>query len=278
MAIETPSRSSSSHREEGLDADPGSSSRRGRQRPAASFLVIGLILAMGGFGLTFYLGTQLASSTPTVSVLIAAHDIQAGSSITSSDLTTKKYLSESAPKSVLHSQADATGHIARVEIAAGDPVLSSMVGSLSQGIAPVSLLPVPPGYVAVQFGAPAGRAVSADYITGGSFIDIIASANLSLFKPGANGLVSRVVFHDIEVLNAFNSSPGTQGGVNTLTVLMDECDLPYFTWFIDNATVYIAALPPQQGGLPAADTTCPGLVSDQGIGAAAVNARYKFTG
>jgi len=94
---------------------------------------------MGGFGLTFYLGTQLASSTPTVSVLIAAHDIQAGTSITASDLTTKKYLSDSAPKSVLHSQTDAAGHIARVDIAAGDPVLSSMIGSLSQGIAPVSL-------------------------------------------------------------------------------------------------------------------------------------------
>src|ERR1700745_833801 len=81
--------------------------QRNRPRAAASFLVIGLILAMGGFGLTFYLGTQLASSTPTVPVLIAAHDISAGATISASDLSTKKYLSDSAPKSVLHSNDDA---------------------------------------------------------------------------------------------------------------------------------------------------------------------------
>src|SRR5437588_1210402 len=107
MAIESPSRSSSHAVEEGLDPDPTASARRGRPRPAASFLVIGLILAMAGFGLTFYLGTQLASSTPTVPVLIAAHDIAAGAGITAADLTTKRYLSDSAPKSVLHAPADA---------------------------------------------------------------------------------------------------------------------------------------------------------------------------
>src|SRR3974377_1061444 len=102
MAIETPSRRASESEEGGAHHDAESSPRRGRPRAAASFLVIGLILAMGGFGLTFYLGTQLASSTPTAPVLVAAHNIQAGASITADDLTTKKYLSASAPAHVRH--------------------------------------------------------------------------------------------------------------------------------------------------------------------------------
>jgi Flp pilus assembly protein CpaB len=273
MAIETPSRSSSDSGESGLGGDPDSSPRRTRPRAAASFLVIGLILAMGGFGLTFYLGTQLASSTPTVSVLIAAHDIQAGDTIGPTDLTTKKYLSTSAPKSVLHSTADATDHIARVDIAAGDPILTSMVGSLAQGIAPVNLYPVPPGYVAIQAALPGPPGLAA-----GIYVDIVSEANVALFKPGATGNVSRVVFQSIEVLVV--STPPAQSQTSTtvlVAVLVNACDLPYLDWLDTNTTLALVIEPLHQGGVTPADTTCPGLVTDHGVGATDVNARYHFT-
>jgi len=227
---------------------------------------------MGGFGLTFYLGTQLAASTPTVPVLIAAHDIQAGASITTADLTTKKYLSDSAPKSVLHSPADATGHIARVDIAAGDPVLSSMVGSLSQGIAPVSLYPLPDGYVAVQFGV----TVPSGLIVEGEYVDVVSDANLSLFKANAPGIVSRVVFHDLEVIKVTNPATGSGQTTAIVAFLMNECDVPYAAWLAANTSLAVVVLPLHQGGIPPADTTCPGLVSEHGVGAVDVDARYHF--
>ncbi len=229
---------------------------------------------MGGFGLTFYLGTQLASSTPTVSVLIAAHDIQAGASITTSDLTTKKYLSDSAPKSVLHSQTDATGHIARVDIAAGDPILSSMVGSLSEGIAPVSLYPLPDGYVAAQFAV----TVPSGLIVEGEYVDMISDANLSLFRASSPGNVSRVVFHALEVIKVTNPTAGSGQTTAIVAFLMDECDVPYAAWLAANTSLAVVVLPLHQGGIPPADTTCPGLVSAHGVGALDVDARYHFTG
>jgi Flp pilus assembly protein CpaB len=242
-------------------------------------LVIGLVLAMAGFGLTFFLGTQLASSTPTVPVLVAAHDVQAGSVITAADLSTKKYLAASAPTSVLHSAGDAVGRAARVDIAAGDPILGSMVGSLSQGVAPVSLLPVPPGYAAVQIATPPGFSIPSGFIAAGSFVDVIATANLSLFKPGAPGEASRVVFHSVEVIRVGDGSPqSSQSALTVVTVLIDECDLPYAAWFGSNTSLYVAALPLHQGDLPVPDTTCPGLVTTHAVGATEIDTRYHFTG
>jgi Flp pilus assembly protein CpaB len=234
-------------------------------------LIIGLILAMGGFGLTFYLGTQLASSTPTTPVLVAAHDIQAGTSISAGDLTTKKYLADSAPADVLHNTGDAVDHIARVDIAAGDPILGSMVGSVSQGIAPISILPVPPGYVAVQFGVQSPTGL----LSVGEYVDIVADANLSLFKAGAAGNTSRIVFQSLEVVRTVSSS--SQQTTEVAGFLLNECDLPYAAWLSANTTLVAVILPLHQGDVPAADTTCPGLVTDKGVGAAAVDSRYHFS-
>lgn len=270
MAIE-PTTRADSEAAEGVGSE--GATHRNRPRAAASFLIIGLILAMGGFGLTFYLGTQLASSTPTVPVLIAAHDIQAGATITPGDLTTKKYLSESAPKSVLHRSSDAVDHIARVDIAAGDPVLESMVGSLAQGIAPISLYPLPAGYVAVQFAV----TVPSGLIVEGESVSMISDANLSLFKAGAAGNVSRVVFPTLLVLKVLNPSTQSQQTTAIVAFLMDACDVPYAAWLAANTSLAVYVLPLQTGGVPTADTTCPGLVSDRGVGATEVNARYHFT-
>ncbi len=267
MAIE-PTTRTNSEAAEGVGSE--GATHRNRPRAAASFLIIGLILAMGGFGLTFYLGTQLASSTPTVQVLIAAHDIPAGATIATGDLTTKKYLSDSAPKNVLHGNTDAVGHIARVDIVAGDPILGSMIGGLADGIAALSLYPVPPGYVAIQtntISAPPG-------IAAGVYVDVVAEANLSLFKPGVTGNVSRVVFQELEVVVV-----SKQSSTNTAIValLVNACDVPYLGWLASNATLDVVIDPLHQGGLPPADTTCPGLVTDHAVGATEVNARYHFT-
>jgi Flp pilus assembly protein CpaB len=254
--------------------------RQGRSGTATSFLVIGLILAMGGFGLTFYLGTQLAGATPTVSVLVAARNIQAGSVIAPADLTSKRYLSSSDPTSALRTGDEAVGRVARVDIAAGDPILSSSIGSISAGIAPASLLPIPAGYVAVEIVAPQGSSLPQGFITAGSFIDVIATANLSLFKPGANGLSSRVVFSSVEVVRVGNGSgqaPSTNTAITVVTVLLDECDLGYAAWIGANTTQAIAALPIHQGDLPVPDPTCPGRVTGRAIGPAEANARYRFT-
>ena len=270
MAIEPTTRTDS---EAAGGAGSEGATHRNRPRAAASFLVIGLILAMGGFGLTFYLGTQLAASTPSVQVLIAAHDITAGATIGAADLTTKKYLSESAPKSVLHSNADAVDHIARVDIATGDPVLASMVGSLAQGIAPVNLYPVPAGYVAVQAALPGPPGLAA-----GIYVDVVAEASLSLFKPGATGNTSRVVFQGLEVLVVSSPSSGqAQSSTVLVALLVNSCDLPYLAWLDANATLALVIEPLHQGGVPAADPTCAGLVTDRGVGATEVNTRYHFT-
>lgn len=236
-------------------------------------MVIGLLLATLGFGLTFYLGTQLAGSTPSVQVLVAAHAVAAGTSLSATDVVSKKYLAASAPASALRNTDDVVGRIARVDIAAGDPILASMVGSVSEGIAPVSVLPVPPGYAVVQFAVPSAAAP----LVVGEYVDVIATVNLALFKPGVPGTASRVVFQSLEVVRA-PSQPQTAQQLSVVGVLMNECDVPYATWLASNSTLTVALLPLHQGAVSPADTTCSGLVTDRAVGAAAADARYHFTG
>ena len=280
MAIEPASNTNGAPAETAEGPEGAPAHRPGRSGAATSFLVIGLILAMGGFGLTFYLGTQLAGATPTVGVLVAARNIQAGSVIAPADLTAKKYLSSSAPTSALHTNDDAVGKAARVDIAVGDPILTSSIGSVSAGVAPVSLLPIPPGYVAIEVGAPPGLTIPQGFITAGSFVDVVATANLSLFKPGATGLSSRVVFPAVEVIrvgNGAGQSPSANTAITVVTVLIDECDLGYAAWIGSNTTLNIAALPIHETDLPVPDPTCAGRVTGRAIGPAEANSRYHFT-
>lgn len=259
--------------------DGAGAPRRGRSSSATSFLVIGLILAMAGFGLTFYLGTQLAGATPTVSVLVAARNVQAGSVLAPADVTVKKYLSSTAPASVLSGAADAVGRVARVDIAAGDPILASLVGSPSAGLAPTSLLPVPAGYVAVSLPA-TDLSAAGGFIGEGTFVDVVATANLSSFKPGATGSSSRTVLSALEVLrvgSAAEQGAAQHAGATILTVLVDQCDVQYVIWLLTNTTLSFAALPVTQSGLPVPDSSCPGRVTTGSIGPAEINARYHFT-
>jgi hypothetical protein len=149
-----------------------------------------------------------------------------------------------------------------------------MIGSLSQGIAPVSLYPLPPGYVAVQFAV----TVPSGLIVEGEYVDVISDANLSLFKAGAQGNVSRVAFRSLEVVKVTNPAQGSQQTVAIVAFLMDECDVPYAAWLAANTSLAVVVLPLHQGGIPVADTTCPGLVSDHGVGSVEVDSRYHFTG
>jgi Flp pilus assembly protein CpaB len=280
VAIEPASTTNGASAETAEGPEGAPAHRQGRSGTATSFLVIGLILAMGGFGLTFYLGTQLAGATPTVAVLVAARNIQAGSVIAPADLNIRRYLASSAPTSAMRTDDQAVGRAARVDIAAGDPILPSSIGSFSAGVARASLLPIPTGYVAIEVGAPPGLTIPQGFITAGSFIDVIATANLSLFKPGASGLSSRVVFPSVEVIrvgNGTNQGPSANTAITVVTVLIDECDLGYAAWIGSNTTLNIAALPIHQADLPVPDPGCPGRVTGRAIGPAEANARYHFT-
>ncbi len=280
LAIEPASNNTNGDKAEAVEPQVGARRAGGRSSTATSFLVIGLILAMGGFGLTFYLGTQLAGATPTVAVLVAARDIPAGSVITTADLTTKKYLSTSAPASALHQAGDAVGRAARVDIAAGDPMLPALIGPASAGVAPASLLPVPAGYVAISLPA-TDLSAAGGFIVEGSFVDVIATANLSTFKPGTNGSSTRTVLASVEVVrvgSAAEQGAAQHAGATVLTVLVDGCDAQYVIWLLANASLSFAALPLRHGDLPVPDSTCPGRTTTGSIGPAEVNARYHFVG
>lgn len=279
MAIEPASSNDDTNTEA---AEPQGAARRpgARSNTATSFLVIGLVLAMGGFGLTFYLGTQLAAATPTVTVLVATHGIQAGSVITAADVTTRKYLSSSVPGSAPHNAGEVVGLAARVDIAAGDPLLPALLGPASAGVAPTSLLPVPAGYVAISVPA-TDLSAAGGFIAEGSFVDVIATANLSTFKAGASGSSTRTVLASVEVVrvgSAAEQGAAHHAGATVLTVLVDGCDVQYVIWLLANTSLSFAALPLQHGDLPVPDSTCPGRTTTGSIGPVEVNARYHFAG
>jgi len=124
----------------------------------------------------------------------------------------------------------------------------------------------------VQFGV----TVPYGLIVEGEYVDVVSDANLSLFKANAPGIVSRVVFHDLEVIKVTNPATGSGQTTAIVAFLMNECDVPYAAWLAANTSLAVVVLPLHQGGIPPADTTCPGLVSEHGVGAVDVDARYHF--
>ena len=223
-------------------------------RQRRPFTILGMVLALITLGAFLFLAVRpgtasvtLPGTTGSSPVVFARVDIAARSTITASMLGVSKQSSAppgafSAVSQVIDPKAE---RFALIDIKAGQPLLANELvtsrGSLS-GAAP-GFLDIPQGFVALTIPTSEQQGV-AGYIQPGDYIAVIATVERG------DVTTSKTIFNNVHVLKVGTSTttltPDRNGPTATvvqsansssLTVVMNECDAEYLTWFLDRATL-----------------------------------------
>lgn len=262
------------------------------------FIIIGLVLALVGFGLAVLLGSLGkvgggGSGCPCESVVYAAKDIGLRTQITTVDLVKVKQIpsqfkpagavvidSSNASKATDAQNAAALkavqNFIAEVNIAADQPLLTSMLAKPGDTVtgAQAAFLPIPAGYVAITL--PTSELIGvANYPQPGDYISILASAGAQ------KTAVVATIFTQLHILrvgpanlsvtsasnNGTNTAAGTTAPATSLTVLVTPCQSELITWFQANMVLRYE-LESYKDYAPAAtgpDAKCAGLTFAKGV-------------
>ena len=263
------------------------------------FIIIGVILALVGFGLAILLpsltgiGHGGGASCPCDLVVYANKDISLRTQITTADQLSVKSIPDTyKPAGAVVIDSSNTGKssdvqnaaalkavknfIAEVDIAAGQPLLTSMLakpGDIVNG-AQAAYLPIPQGYVALTLPTSELTGV-ANYIQPGDYISVLAAAGTG--KTGATATVFTQL-HVIRVgaanlsVTAANSTAAASSNTapvapTSLTVVVTPCQAELIKWLQQNVQVSYE-LESFQDYAPAPsgpDPACAGLGSAHGI-------------
>lgn len=272
------------------------------------FIIIGLVLALVGFGLAVLLGSLHGTgggggaSCPCDLVVYANKDIALRTQITTVDQVKVKSIPDTyKPAGAVvidpsNSNKDTAGQntaalkavtsfIAEVNIAADQPLLTSMLAKPGDTIsgAQAAFLPIPAGYVAItiptsELTGVAGFPQAGDYISvlasggaGKSAAVVTVYTQLHILRVGPANLA-------VTSANAnANSQPANPTGpASSLTVLVTPCQSELITWFQNNMQIRYE-LESYHDYAPAAvgpDPKCIGLSAAHGVQATDVAALF----
>jgi Flp pilus assembly protein CpaB len=274
------------------------------------FIIIGLVLALVGFGLAVLLGSLHGTgggggaSCPCDLVVYANKDIALRTQITTVDQVKVKSIPDTyKPAGAVvidpsNSNKDTAGQntaalkavqsfIAEVNIATDQPLLTSMLAKPGDTItgAQAAFLPIPAGYVAITVPTSELTGV-ANYPQPGDYISILASAGAS------KTAVVATIFTQLHILrvgpanlsvtsannNGNNTAAGTTAPATSLTVLVTPCQSELITWFQSNMVLRYE-LESYKDYAPAAtgpDAKCAGLTFAKGVAATDVATAFPI--
>ena len=110
----------------------------------------------------------------TVDVVVAGHDVRAGSLISGDDLSVVRMHDDSVPAGALSVPGDAVGRYAAWPLTAGEPVLQRVLSAARSGGAVLAGLEVPGGYRAVAVPVQPAAAVGG-MLARGDHVDVYAT-------------------------------------------------------------------------------------------------------
>ena len=268
------------------------------------FIIIGVVLALAGFGLAVVLGSigggarSGSAACPCDLVVYANKDISLRTQITTLDQVQVKSIPDSykpAGAVVIDKSAsdqnkaglDAVKNfIAEVNIAQGQPLLTSMLAKPGDTVsgAQAAFLPIPQGYVALTL--PTGELIGvAGYIQAGDYISLIAAAGSG--KTGATATVFtqlhvlRVGAANLSVTSASStsnnaSSSGSTAAATSITVVVTPCQAELIRWLSTN-TQLTYELESYKDYAPAAtgpSPDCNGVGATKGVQTSDVIAKF----
>jgi len=270
------------------------------------FIILGVILALVGFGLAVLLSSLGGAAKgggagcPCDLVVYAAKDIGLRTQITTQDQLTVKSIPDSykpAGAVVLDTNTKASdqnrialkavqNYIAEIDIAAGQPLLTSMLAKPGDTVtgAQAAYLPIPQGYVAMTL--PTGELIGvAGYIQPGDYISLLASVGAG--KTGATVTVFtqlhvlRVGAANLSVTSAAagNSTQQTaqqQANASSLTVLVTPCQAELVKWLALNTQLSyeLESFKDYSPSSTGPDPACANLNAAKGIQSTDIVSKY----
>lgn len=290
---------------------------RPRANTSRIFIIVGAALAALAFILIFFLGSLghggVGGTGGTTNIVVAARDIPFRSALTRDDLKVQAWNGDVPPgtyKSIddvigkgaaqaspgTGVSANATGAVAEIKISQGQPITQNMLANSIDAVqVQPAYLPIPKGFEAATIPTSEQTGV-AGYIQAGDYINILASANVSVFNPqgqqqGPPRSVTKTVFTNVHVLKVgaatgqvtTGGQPASSqsGGVaSSLTLVMTQCDWEFLRWLQANATLTYT-LGSYQDYKPQdtkPDPTCQDATAAHGVGPASADKRWNFSG
>jgi Flp pilus assembly protein CpaB len=167
-------------------------------------VILGLLLAVAAAAATYYVVTRPVAApveVPQRSIVVAATNIAARTVISSDMLRTLTVPDDPAFDAVLADPAQAVGSLSAIDIAAGDPITSSMFASGTGAGLPIlgpleTVSPDSPIWRAVSVLVPPDRAV-AGMIGPSDHVDLFVTLSPQLFDPsGGVPIASPFVIRD----------------------------------------------------------------------------------
>jgi Flp pilus assembly protein CpaB len=293
-------------------------------RPRASssriFIIVGAALAALAFILIFFLGSLGGhggvGGGGTTNIVVAARDIPFRSALSREDLKVQAWNGDVPPgtfKSIddvigkgaaaaspgtTGTGVNSTGAVAEIKISQGQPITSNMLANSIDAVqVQPAYLPIPKGFEAATI--PTGEQTGvAGFIQAGDYINIIASAQVSVFAQGQPGQpqgqprsVTKTVFTNVHVLKVGAAtgqvstggqpaSSQTAGVASSLTLVMTQCDWEFLRWLQANSTLTYT-LGSYQDYKPQdtkPDPTCQDATAAHGVGPASADKRWNFSG
>jgi Flp pilus assembly protein CpaB len=244
------------------------------------FTVIGVVLALVGFGAAMFFGVLggagggKAVALYSVPVVVASKDIAARVTLTPADLTVHKMAEEDVPPGHYASVADIKSLVAAVPIKAGQAITPNLLTETTDGY-----LPIPTGWVAKTIPTGEQQGV-AGYIQPGDYISIVAI----LRPPTGQFSNARTIFTNVHVLRVGQASASinvpntatTYASASSLTIVVTQCQAEYIDWFLTNGQVKYT-LESYKDYKPAdtsLDATCPNVDAAKGVTIANINQRF----
>ncbi len=289
---------------------------RPRANTSRIFIIAGAALAALAFILIVFLGGSRGpgiGSGSTTNIVVAARDIPFRSALTREDLKVQAWSGDIPPgtfKSVddvigkgaaqaspgTGTATNTTGAVAEIKITQGQPITQNMLANSIDAVqVQPAYLPIPKGFEAATIPTSEQTGV-AGFIQAGDYINIIASANVTLFsqqgtQTGPPRSVTKTVFTNVHVLKVGAAtgqittggqptSSQTGGVASSLTLVMTQCDWEFLRWLQANA-VLTYTLGSYQDYKPQdtkPDPTCQDATAAHGVGPASADKRWNFSG
>jgi len=273
------------------------------------FIIIGVVLALVGFGLAILLpnltGSHATSGAgcPCDNVVYAAKDISLRTQIVSADQLSVKSIPDAyKPAGAVVIDTSNTGKgteiqnraalkavqnfIAEVDIAKDQPLLTSMLAKPGDTVtgAQAAFLPIPSGYVALTL--PTSELIGvANYIQPGDYISLLASAGSG--KTGATATVFTQL-HVIRVgaANLAITSASSTANTNTnttpvaptsITVVVTPCQSELIKWLQQNVQVSyeLESFKDYAKGATGPDNSCPDLAAAKGVQVTDIISKFR---
>ena len=180
-----------------------------------TILLVAFVIA-GGCAFLVYriVGVRMAASKPvaTTQIVAAAKDIPLGAVITTADLNTMT-IAGAAPKGAILKPEDAVGRGVTAEIYQGEPVMDSHLAGLGSGggLAPT----IPDGMRACAVRVDEVVGVSG-FVLPGMRVDVLVSGNPPGAAGATEGMVTKTVLQNIQVLSAGTDIQKTDSSGNLL--------------------------------------------------------------